>query len=490
MQWYRKKDVRAELFGVFEGGGAKGVAFAGALKAIAENNWWFHSVGGASAGAITAALVASGIHPDEIGSATVEILTRLNASKGWSKLISKGEYFQKSEVRDWLIEIIRTLTCLEDPSFLQLRDKTGIHLDVVATNISTQNLIVFSADDTPRCSVADAVASSAAIPFAFTDGVLVLPFDNENWSQAIVDGGVWANFPLFLYADEYFRRYYDRVPQNVNQNRLIGFVLDEHEPVTEGVSPSEPLPSKIQRNANVKFGERWWAFGRKEGKVTMWEHRDSKGTHPPLDKTYSVRLTRVIQGVISWPLVQLGEIGLEMGFGQAGWLEDARCPSSTKRGVVEVVYGGLSALGSPIWAVVAVLLLLGSTCYAMVLFWFWIIGIFNAASGVMSWFLGFAILMLGYGTVLVLIVLVFATASIGLIFFLQSPIRRVLWGVISTYVASSGSPEWYRCHPAVVHLPVGGVGTLDFDMTNDQRTAVESRAFDITLNWIKKRLPS
>lgn len=52
--------------GVFEGGGALGAAYAGALAAMQEQNIWFYRVAGASAGAITAALIAVGYTAQEI----------------------------------------------------------------------------------------------------------------------------------------------------------------------------------------------------------------------------------------------------------------------------------------------------------------------------------------------------------------------------------------------------------------------------------------
>ena len=45
---------------VFKGGGAKGVAYAGAIRAMEERGYTFGSVAGTSAGAITAALLAAG----------------------------------------------------------------------------------------------------------------------------------------------------------------------------------------------------------------------------------------------------------------------------------------------------------------------------------------------------------------------------------------------------------------------------------------------
>lgn len=52
--------------GVFKGGGAAGVAYNGAVMALARNGVWFERVAGTSAGAITAALIAAGYNANEI----------------------------------------------------------------------------------------------------------------------------------------------------------------------------------------------------------------------------------------------------------------------------------------------------------------------------------------------------------------------------------------------------------------------------------------
>ena len=51
---------------VFEGGGAKGSAFVGALRALAEKGHKHRRLIGTSAGAITATLLAAGYEPDEM----------------------------------------------------------------------------------------------------------------------------------------------------------------------------------------------------------------------------------------------------------------------------------------------------------------------------------------------------------------------------------------------------------------------------------------
>jgi len=56
---------KTKAFGIYEGGGAKGLAHAGALKA-AEEKFTFIGVAGTSAGAIIASLIAAGYKADEI----------------------------------------------------------------------------------------------------------------------------------------------------------------------------------------------------------------------------------------------------------------------------------------------------------------------------------------------------------------------------------------------------------------------------------------
>src|SRR3954468_18523074 len=67
--------------GVFKGGGEKGIAYAGALQAVAAREVWFGSVAGASAGAITAALIAAGVEPREFETQTASGLEKVQASK-------------------------------------------------------------------------------------------------------------------------------------------------------------------------------------------------------------------------------------------------------------------------------------------------------------------------------------------------------------------------------------------------------------------------
>src|ERR1044071_3130143 len=108
--WYDSDGAVSHWFhGVFEGGGAKGIAYAGALLALQEKRCWFRAVAGASAGAITAALIASGLTPEEIAQATQGALDQLQTSlwKGLGNLRSRSGFFESTNLRDWLEKLLK-----------------------------------------------------------------------------------------------------------------------------------------------------------------------------------------------------------------------------------------------------------------------------------------------------------------------------------------------------------------------------------------------
>lgn len=58
--------MRERITGVFEGGGVKGIALAGAAAAAMDDGYVFEQTVGTSAGAMVASLVAAGFGPGEL----------------------------------------------------------------------------------------------------------------------------------------------------------------------------------------------------------------------------------------------------------------------------------------------------------------------------------------------------------------------------------------------------------------------------------------
>jgi NTE family protein len=75
-------------------------------------------------------------------------------------------------------------------------------LHVVATNISTHEMTVFCAQNTPDVAVVDALLMSQSIPFYFE----ALQFDGRQFGSGdyYADGGIVNNFPIHIFDDPRF----------------------------------------------------------------------------------------------------------------------------------------------------------------------------------------------------------------------------------------------------------------------------------------------
>ena len=144
---------------VFEGGGVKGIAYVGALRKLEERNILgnIERVGGTSAGAINAVLVALGYTIEE----TQDVLWKLDFNEfmddswgyardarrvlkeyGWHK----GDFF-----RDWMGKVVKKKTGNPHSTFHDLAKDDKFHdLYLVGTNLSTGFSEVFSCEHTAR----------------------------------------------------------------------------------------------------------------------------------------------------------------------------------------------------------------------------------------------------------------------------------------------------------------------------------------------------
>ena len=272
------------IAGIFQGGGAKGVAYLGALKALDEAGIWFNRVGGASAGAITASLIAAGLDPVQIEAQMPLGLSELAGAiasfegKGpWSKARlayqaahrhrRTGSIFDADHLELWLVGAIG-LDEGARPTFASLYARTGIELQVVAANISRGEQVTFNHIQTPHADVAKAVLASSAIPAAFPPGHMIsskeqepgaaVKFANEPISNAsdraddfvretLIDGGVWANYPAFVFKDRSFRAWAG-LPVDFDEP-IVGFLLtpDDGPTITSATSVRAQKDARIDR---------------------------------------------------------------------------------------------------------------------------------------------------------------------------------------------------------------------------------------------------
>ena len=179
----------------FQGGGVLGMAHVGAFQELAKR-FDIVGVGGTSAGSIVAALCAAGYDPHEVE----RLLLRLD----WRKFTQRQRMIRLIGKRDGLVDPSLFEAWLRDqlaerfynqvraPTFTHLRDRTGMYLAVLATDLNDEKAepVIFDSDAESTTSVAFAVRASISIPGYF------VPAERKDQSQVLVDGGLLMNLPL------------------------------------------------------------------------------------------------------------------------------------------------------------------------------------------------------------------------------------------------------------------------------------------------------
>lgn len=154
----------------FSGGGARGIAHIGVLKAMLENGISPDRVSGTSAGAIVATLFAAGKQPEEI-------LEFVKNSKNWKIFrlgLPNAGFAKLTYLRDQLAEMVGT----DDFNAL------SIPLSIAISNLESGELEVRESGQ-----LFDVVVASSSIPLVFQ------PVEING--KLYVDGGVLCNLPVF-----------------------------------------------------------------------------------------------------------------------------------------------------------------------------------------------------------------------------------------------------------------------------------------------------
>ncbi|MCF8039589.1 MAG: patatin-like phospholipase family protein [Desulfohalobiaceae bacterium] len=188
---------------IFEGGGVKGIAYVGAFQVLEEQGIIKDTrrVGGTSAGAINAVLLALGYTLKETRDILMDLDFNNFMDDTWGlyrdskRLISEFGWYKGDFFKGWIGDRIREKTKNENSTFLELKNQNYLDLYLVGTNLSTGYSEVFSAEHTPRMRIVDAVRISMSIPLFFA-AVRNLR------SDIYVDGGLFNNYPIKLFDRE------------------------------------------------------------------------------------------------------------------------------------------------------------------------------------------------------------------------------------------------------------------------------------------------
>ncbi|MCL1594743.1 MAG: patatin-like phospholipase family protein [Actinomycetia bacterium] len=199
-----------EINGVFEGGGVRGIALAGAAAGVLDSGYTFHRTVGTSAGALVAALLAAGYTADE--------LEHEVTGMDWPGLLDPvpethiplfGQHMalviHKGINRTRRIESVWRKMLLRK-GVRTFRDLRPGSLEVIATDLTHGAGVAF-----PHClpgygidpdsfPVARSLVMSAAVPFLFTPVVLHDRITDEK--VVFSDGAMAANYPIGVIAHD------------------------------------------------------------------------------------------------------------------------------------------------------------------------------------------------------------------------------------------------------------------------------------------------
>lgn len=200
-----------------EGGGVRGLAYAGALEVLEQKNILkdVERVAGSSAGAIAGLMISLGYNSTEIDSILQTLkIEEFNDGRdifGKIKRVKK-EYgvYRGEKFENWLGELILYKTGDVNTTFLQLhqlheKNKEFKDFYCTGTNVSLQQLEILSWEKWPQMKLKTAVHISGCIPFYFKP----VPIDSAGNEVSLkdtvlkydlyVDGGMLCNYPVNIF---------------------------------------------------------------------------------------------------------------------------------------------------------------------------------------------------------------------------------------------------------------------------------------------------
>jgi NTE family protein len=241
-------DERHRADGVFEGGGVKGIAFAGAIAAAERDagvREWVN-LAGTSAGSIVAALLVAGYDAAGLEKILSEAVYSRFADCGPGGMWLGGVFNAVVRLRgmapgayflDWMREQLAASPLAKELGKTELTfadvkrhdlppigDLPGItpdryeratyRLHVIGSDVTTGRMIILPDDlpdyedgrgkpfDKDSFPIVDAVRMSMSYPFLFTPVVL----HRQGRPVYVVDGGLLSNFPIWLFDSPHPKR--------------------------------------------------------------------------------------------------------------------------------------------------------------------------------------------------------------------------------------------------------------------------------------------
>ncbi|XP_062569916.1 uncharacterized protein LOC134231985 [Saccostrea cucullata] len=184
---------------VFEGGGAKGVAYPGAIQALEELGLikQIKRFAGTSVGSMTACMVALGYNSTKIKEVLEkDFRTFYDARLGRLSLIPNMLFHLGWQPMNTLYEFFGDLVAEKlgnkDATFKDLYTKTGKELCIVVMNVNNMEEEYFHLKTTPNVPLRMAMRMSASLPGLMQPVQYVI----SGQKNLYIDGGVLVNYPI------------------------------------------------------------------------------------------------------------------------------------------------------------------------------------------------------------------------------------------------------------------------------------------------------
>ena len=287
---------------VFEGGGAKGMVFVGAMQEFEKRGHTHDWLLGTSAGAITATLLAAGYNSTEMMEALAEkkgeksVFSDFMGNPGSFKdsplvengalarllknidiplipealekkldqtfikwvasnprarhlfsFVEMGGWYSADNFLEWISGKLDSGEYNGNPrkfsgmSLRQFHKATGKDLSLVASNTTSEMMLVLNQRTAPKLPVIWAVRMSMSIPLLWQEVVW-----KKEWGRyrkmkmeghTIVDGGLLSNFPIELFLSDL--RSVTDVMGSKTSKHVIGLLIDETLPVPGAKKPND-----------------------------------------------------------------------------------------------------------------------------------------------------------------------------------------------------------------------------------------------------------
>lgn len=187
---------------VFDGGGARGIAYCGALKVLEKYDLMRNvkCLAGTSVGSIFASAIAVGYTSDEIQ----EILLEKNFSDfcdnsrylpmNFYYFLTQYGWYRGEKLMQWVGELLAQKTGNADITLGEVLEKYGKELVIVGANLNLKKAIYFNPKEHPNLRVKEAVRISASIPFFFD----AYQYEGNRY----VDGGILDSYPFDYFPND------------------------------------------------------------------------------------------------------------------------------------------------------------------------------------------------------------------------------------------------------------------------------------------------